>query len=46
MCKLDYEISKTVNKITKIPKTLKKVVSDLQKASFLLFQKFLNFWST
>ena len=32
--KLDYEMLKTANKITKIPRIVKKVVPYLQKASF------------
>ena len=42
--KFDYTFSKTAYVIIKIPKTVKKVVSYLQKRSlFLWFQKFLNF---
>ena len=35
----DYKILKTTNKIIKIPKTVKKVVSYLQKASFVVVPK-------
>ena len=40
--KFDREISKTANEITKMSRTVKKVLSSLQNASFLVLPKFLN----
>ena len=37
-----YKISKIVNEITEIPKTVRKVVSYLQETSFSEFPKFLG----
>ena len=44
--KFDYEISKTANEITEIPKAVKEVVSYLQKGRFFVDKKsFLIFES-